>query len=107
MVFDPSGDFVVFDGSETLIYTRPGQAVIAVPGALREQLSVREASAGAALGIAPADVPFNIPGPNLAGLKPAAGDWFTTTDNSNGWTIVSVQYDILTQQYRAICRARR
>ncbi len=75
--------------------------------ALREQLSIREVSAGAAIGIAPADVPFNIPGPSLAGMVPTGGDWFTTTNNPTGWTVVSVQYDILTQQYRVIGRARR
>ena len=107
MFFDPSLDFQIFDGAEALTYTRPGQAAISVRGALREQLSIRETSAGAALGIAPTDVPFNVPGPCLGGLIPAAGDWFATSDNPAGWTVVSVQYDTLIQQYRLIARARR
>lgn len=67
MTFDPSQDFQIFDGSETVTYCQVGGSPVTVSGALREQLTTHEAQAGAAVGLQPTDVPFNLPAPNLSG----------------------------------------
>lgn len=105
-MFDPSGDFQVFDGSETVTYSRPGLAPFAVAGVLRESMTTGEAAAGAALGLQPTDVPFNLPGPNLAAVVPLNGD--TLLDASGvTWVVVSVQSEILTGQHRVVARKGR
>lgn len=105
-MFDPSGDFAVFDGSETVTYSRPGVAPFSVVGVLRESMSTGEAAAGAALGLQPTDVPFNLPGPNLGGLVPLGGD--TLVDAAgNIWVVISVQSEILTGQHRVVTRKGR
>lgn len=105
-MFDPSEDFQVFDGTETVTYSRPGLAPFAVAGVLRESLTTREAAAGAALGLQPTDVPFNLPGPSLGGLAPQNGDTFVDAAGVT-WVIVSVQSEILTEQHRVVASRGR
>jgi hypothetical protein len=106
MGLDLSGDFAVFDGTETMTYRQPGRSPVTVAGVLREQLSTRELTAGAKIGLQPADVPFNLPGPNLSGVVPAGGD--TITDATGvAFTVLSTSYELLTQQYRVLGRRQR
>ncbi len=106
MTFDPSQDFQIFDGSETVTYCQVGGSPVTVSGALREQLTTHEAQAGAAVGLQPTDVPFNLPAPNLSGIVPANGDSFVDAGGAT-WIVVAVQYDMLIKQYRVMCRQGR
>jgi len=106
MSWDPTGDFTVFDGVESVTYRPTGGAPLTVAGVLREQQTTPEANAGAQFGLQPTDAPFNFPGPNLGGMAPAPGDAFTDAAGV-GWTVMSVAHDALTDQYRIVGRRRR
>ena len=106
MTWDPSGDFVIFDGAESIEYSQPGSAPLTVAGVLREQLSIADLRWQADLALQPTDTPFNLPGPNLGTLTPRPGD--TLTDSANiAWTVISVEFQTLTNQYRVLARRQR
>lgn len=101
-----SGDYKYFDGVETLQFVQGTNAPVTVNYCLREQLTWKELNFGAALGIEPKDLPFNIPGPELpSGVTPQIGNALTDA-NGVGYTIQSATYDTLTQQHRVITRKK-
>jgi len=113
MTFDPSDDYLIFDGIETvslIARSRAGggtgatveAAAVEVAGAFREELSQRDLLAGEGFLRGQAGMAWNLPGPTLAGKVPKQLDVIEDSDDVR-WIVTSVTYHTLVKFYRCVC----
>ncbi len=97
MAFDPSGDYSIVDGNETVTY-RPkptGSDVTGITGAFREQRSHLEVGASTE----PTLLGWWLPQPQMTAVTPKAGDQIIDAAGVV-WVITAFEYHTLIRQYR-------
>ncbi|REK19169.1 MAG: hypothetical protein DWQ37_01900 [Planctomycetota bacterium] len=102
MTFDPdlSNDCLLVDGTETV--TLHSTSTVAVEGAKRGQLTLEEIEFRQ-VGLESADLGWNLPEANLAGLVPRQGD---AIEDAGGtfWTVLSARHSPLSGVWRVVTR---
>lgn len=112
MTFDPSADYLIFDGIETVsLIARSrtnGQgatveaAPVSVAGAFREELSKRDLAAGEGFLASGKALAWNLPEPTLGDTVPAVLDLIEDGDGVQ-WIVQNVTYNTLVAFYRVVC----
>ncbi len=107
MTWDPSGDWSVFDGQETLTYTpqNPVATAVSIAGCVREGLTFGVV-ATSGISVQPGDSVFYLPRPNCGAVTPKLGDQFTDSDAIT-WTVQASDYYSITQFWRLVARQAR
>lgn len=112
MTFDPSNDYQIFDGIETVTLTarsRPGgvgatqeASPVTVAGAFREELTARDLTVGEGFLQGSNGVAWNLPGPTLGDAEPKRLD-LITDGAGKVWIVQNVTYNTLVDFYRCLC----
>jgi len=109
MTLDVTDDWQYLDGTETVYYqVRRGDAHfdegVAVAGALRGRLS-RDAMqfVGGTAGLEYDDVVFQLPGPNLSGIRPSPGDRLRDADTIE-YRVVATEHSTIIDRWKLVCR---
>lgn len=103
MAFDPSSDYLLFDGLEPFTLRQGADDPVTVNNCQRGKLSYREIQFGAAMGVQPGDVVVTCWAPELGGLTPAAGDVFTDSNNTT-YTVQATDYSAILGKHRCFVR---
>ena len=107
MPLDISGDYAIWDGSETVTHTsKPatGNVTDSVAKALRRAVTIREVTASGGY-YTMQDTIWHLALDEMA-YTPKEGD--TTTDASSVvWTIIEVAKQTLSSRWRCVCRRER
>lgn len=109
--FDPSGDYAIFDGIETVTLTSrttnaagtTSTSTTSIAGAFREAVTAANAFfIGAGFGVSDDATIFHLPADEMAGAVPKRAD--TITDSAGVvWTIQNLDYNTLITNWRCGC----